>query len=482
MTDFVAILPEIIVALSAFSLLLISAWRGDRAASISVWVSVLALIGAAFGVAMGDNRGQVLAFDGFVIMDDFRRMIKVMILLAVAGSLCLAPSLWDKKGEGGGWPEYSVLVLLATLGMMVLVCANDWLALYAGIELQNIALYILVAIKRTEKTTGEAGLKLFMLGAFSSAIMLFGLSFLVGLGLGTGFGYTAAALTPLYHDPTLVGARLGIVFILAGFAFKISAAPFHMWVPDVYEGAPTSIAAFLSLAPKIAAFAALVAVLFGPLAPLMHIWRPLVIFLSAFSMVWGSLAGLRQTNLRRLMAYSGIANIGAILAGIACADTAGIQGGLLYLAIYFVANLGVFAVILSLKTDEGRPVETIQDMEGLSHNRPFLALGMTGVLFSLIGIPPLAGFFGKALVFLAVIKAGLWPLAVLGVLASVIAAFYYLRIVKVMYFSMPHGSGSAPMAASVFVVAVVLFLVVSFVLLPSPLIDSAKRGAESLLI
>ncbi|HAX90685.1 MAG TPA: hypothetical protein DCY07_00550 [Rhodospirillaceae bacterium] len=326
-----------------------------------------------------------------------------------------------------------------------------------------------------------------MLSAFSSAIMLFGLSFIYGASGGTGFVDTARVLAESQTLP--IGIVAGLGFVLTGFAFKISAVPFHMWTPDVYEGAPTPVTAFLAAAPKVAALALLAIILALPLALAAAVWKPVIIILSVASMVFGSFAGLMQTNLKRLMAYSAIANVGTIMVGLVCLDPMqgvicldGLRGILIYLALYFVGVIGVFSVLLVLRKD-GEPVEALTDLAGLSKTQPLLALAMAASLFSLAGVPPLAGFFGKYFVLLAAVKAGVWPLALVGVLTSVVAAGYYLRIVKIMYFDDAEASALDPVKDTALkaVVVLVSLSVLLFVLVPAPLMDAARHAAEGLL-
>ncbi len=479
-------LPEMTVACAAIALLLIGAFRGEKAGGLVTSAAAVSLLAAAL-VALGGESG--VAFFGMFAVDDYRRFVKVLLLIAAAGSLTLAPAFLggEKKGIK---PEYAVLVMLATLGMMLMISAHDWMALYVGLELQNLGLYVLTAFQREEKRSSEAGLKYFMLSAFSSAIMLFGLSLLYGFAGGTGFDDVGKMLA---QNPALpIGFVVGLVFVMAGFALKISAAPFHMWTPDVYEGAPLPVTAFLAAVPKIAALSLLAVVLGGPLIAAASVWQPILIVLAVASMALGSFAGLLQKNIKRLMAYSAIANVGTMLVGLVALDPArggmsvlGLQGVLIYLPVYCVATLGVFGVMAALCQGDA-PVESTEALAGLSQTHPWLAFVMAALLFSLAGVPPLAGFFGKYFVLLAAVKAELWPLALIGVLASVVAAGYYLRLIKIMYFDKKEGEAlvlAVPRSyAHNGVLALAALFVVLFVLWPAPVIEGARLAAERMLL
>ncbi len=330
--------------------------------------------------------------------------------------------------------EFPVLVLLAAVGMMMMVSASDLIALYLGLELQSLSLYVLAAIRRDDTRSSEAGLKYFVLGALSSGMLLYGASLLYGTTGATGFTEIAAAVAR--EGAGNLGLTVGLVFLLVGLAFKVSAVPFHMWTPDVYEGAPTPVTAFFAAAPKLAAMALLTRVVAGAFGGAADQWRQIIIFLSIASMLLGAFAAIGQTNIKRLMAYSSIGHVGYALVGLAAGGEQGLEGLLVYLAIYLVMTLGTFACILAMRRGDGM-VEDISSLSGLAETNLPLAFVLAMLLFSLAGVPPLAGFFAKFYVFAAAVKAGLYPLAVIGVLASVVAAFYYLRIVKVMFFDAP---------------------------------------------
>ncbi len=379
----------------------------------------------------------------------------------------------------GAWRfEYPVLVALATLGMMLMISANDLMALYVGLELQSLALYVVAAFQRDDVRSTEAGVKYFVLGSVASGMLLFGASLIYGFCGGTAFVQISRAL--LEGRGGEIGTIIGLVFVVAGLAFKVSAVPFHMWTPDVYEGAPTPVTALFAVAPKIAAMSLMVSVLMGPFKPLFVQWQQIIVVASVLSMAWGAFAAIRQHNIKRLMAYSSIGNVGYILLGLAAGSEKGIQSVVFYLAIYLVMTLGVFAIILLMKR-RGVMVEGISDLAGLSRSQPMMAFALLVFMFSLAGIPPLAGFWGKLYIFIAAVEAKLYVPAVLGVLASVVASYYYLRIVKVMYFDEPAEAFDRPVfgvnRAVAFAAAI---LVAVFSLAPQPLSLVAAVAAKGL--
>ena len=375
--------------------------------------------------------GKLTTFGGSFIVDDFARFLKILALIGSAATLILSAEFLADPSRRIF--EYSILVLLSTLGMMVLISAGDLIMLYLGLELMSLALYVVAASNRDNAKSTEAGLKYFVLGALSSGMLLYGASLIYGFTGTVSFaGIAAAAKTGS------VGIVFGLVFLLAGLCFKVSAVPFHMWTPDVYEGAPTPVTAFFASAPKVAALAVFTRVALTAFPGIVSQWQQIVVFVAIASMVLGSFAAIGQKNIKRLMAYSSIGHMGFALVGLAAGTAEGAQGVLVYIAIYVAMTLGSFAVILTMKRN-GQHVENISDFAGLSRTNPLLAFFFAMLLFSLAGIPPLAGFFAKWYVFVAAIKAGLFTLAVVGVLASVVGAFYYLTIIKVMYFDEPLG-------------------------------------------
>ncbi len=420
--------PELLVAISALVLLMVGAYGGPKVSSLVTWLAVAVLAVAGFLVWQS---GEGNVFGGGYVNDAFAKFMK---LLTVIGALVsLAMSVDFAKRENFDQFEFPILVLLATLGMMLMVSANNMLALYMGLELQSLALYVVAAINRDNLKSTEAGLKYFVLGALSSGMLLYGISLVYGFTGQIGFDAIAQALS---GGERQVGLLFGLVFILAGLAFKISAVPFHMWTPDVYEGAPTPVTAFFASAPKMAAMAMLVRVVMDGFKPITHDWQQVIVFISIASMVLGAFAAIGQTNIKRLMAYSSIGHVGFALVGLAAGSQAGVQGVATYMIIYLVMTLGTFAFILSMRTKDNQ-VEQISDLAGLSKTNPVRALILTVLMFSLAGIPPLAGFFAKWYVFLAAIQADLLTLSIIGVLASVVGAFYYLRIIKIMWFDEP---------------------------------------------
>jgi NADH-quinone oxidoreductase subunit N len=329
--------------------------------------------------------------------------------------------------------EYPILVMLASVGMMMMISANDLISLYVGLELQSLSLYVVAAIDRDSARSSEAGLKYFVLGALSSGMLLYGASLVYGFTGTTTFPEIAAALNA---SGSSLGLVFGLVFIIAGLAFKVSAVPFHMWTPDVYEGAPTPVTAFFAAAPKIAAMALFVRVMISPFAAVVQDWQQILVFVSIASMVLGAFAAIGQNNIKRLLAYSSIGHMGFALVGLASGSQEGAQGVIVYMMIYLISTLGVFACVLAMRR-KGQHLEQISDLAGLAHNNKALAFVFAMLMFSLAGIPPLAGFFGKYFVFLAAVKSGLYALAIIGVVASVVGAYYYLRIVKIIYFDEP---------------------------------------------
>jgi NADH-quinone oxidoreductase subunit N len=371
--------------------------------------------------------------------------------------------------------EYPVLIVIATLGMMMMISANDLIALYLGLELQSLALYVVAAINRDSVRSTEAGLKYFVLGALSSGMLLYGASLVYGFTGQTSFAGIAAVLAA---SETSLGLIFGLVFLIAGLAFKVSAVPFHMWTPDVYEGAPTPVTAFFAAAPKVAAMTMFIRVVVGPFAPVAGDWQQIIAFIAIASMLLGAFAAIGQSNIKRLMAYSSIGHMGFALVGLAAGSEAGVQGVVIYLLIYLAMTLGAFACILSMRRRDAM-VEDISDLAGLSKTNPIMAFMLAMILFSLAGIPPLAGFFAKFYVFLAAIEANLYALAVIGVLASVVGAYYYLRIIKIMYFDEPaEGFESMPMELRL-VLGVSGAFVLLFVFIAGQVGDAAAMAART---
>ncbi|MES3095093.1 NADH-quinone oxidoreductase subunit NuoN [Sphingomonas aerolata] len=425
-------LPELVLALGAIALMLVSAWGGDTSTRAVSIASVFVLVGA--GIALvGPASSGGYAFDGLYRADAFGAFAKVLIYIASAVAIMMAPSFFARSQGEDLRPEYPVLILLSACGMGIMVSASDMLTLYVGLELQSLAAYVLASFMRRDGRSAEAGLKYFVLGALASGILLYGISLVYGFSGTTLFSGIADA----YAGTKSLGLLFGLVFVFSGLAFKISAVPFHMWTPDVYEGAPTPVTAFFASAPKVAAMAMAVRVAIEAMGPATDQWRQIVIFAALASIILGAVAAIGQTNVKRLLAYSSINNVGFALIGLAAGTPEGVSGVLMYLTIYVAMTLGSFLVVLQMRGDDGQPVETIASLAGMSRTRPGLAAALAIFMFSLAGIPPLFGFYAKFAVFSAAVDAGLFPLAVVGIAASVIGAYYYLRVVKTMYFDDP---------------------------------------------
>jgi|SRR5579883_406192 len=474
--DFLPALPEIFLATAAMALLLLGAFQHGRHVAREVsWLSVVVLI---ITIALVDSRGfeRQVSLYGLFVTDGFSVFMKTLVLIGSALSIIL--SMRFNEREGIARFEYPVLVLLSTTGMMVMVSANDLISLYVGFELQSLALYVVASFQRDVVRSTEAGLKYFVLGALSSGVMLYGISMVYGFAGSTSFDTLAHSFDA--SSGASIGLIIGIVFIMVGLAFKVSAVPFHMWTPDVYEGAPTPVTAFFSVAPKIAAMALFIRVMVYPFGDLIEQWRQVVWFISVLSMALGSFAAINQRNIKRLMAYSSIGHVGYALIGLAAGNETGVRGILIYMAIYLFMNVGTFAVILSMRR-QGQMVEGIDDLAGLSRSHPALALAMGIFMFSMAGIPPLAGFFAKFYIFMAAINAGLYVLAVIGVVTSVVGAYYYLRIVKIMYFDEPAGAFDAHQSREVQAVMLVTALIILFfTILPSPIVSGADAATAAL--
>lgn len=432
--DLAPALSELILAAGALALLMLGVFGGRR---ITPYVTALAvallavaalplLLPAQFGITDGTT------FHGAFVLDGFARYMKLLTLLG--SGFAIAMSVAFARNEHFERFEYPVLIVLATVGMMLMLSANDMITLYLGVELQSLALYVIAAFNRDSVRSTEAGLKYFVLGSVSSGMLLYGMSLVYGFTGQTGFPEIASTVAS--HGGSSLGLIFGLVFVLAGLAFKVSAVPFHMWTPDVYEGAPTPVTAFFAAAPKIAAMGMLTRVVVGAFEPVTHDWQQIIVFVSIASMVLGAFAAIGQNNIKRLMAYSSIAHMGYALMGLAAGTALGVQSMLVYMAIYVTMNIGTFAFIMSMERD-GRPVTDIKSLAMLGERDSLRALAMLVLLFSLAGVPPMLGFFGKWGVVVAAVDGGLTWLAIAGVVASVISAFYYLRIVFYMYFGEP---------------------------------------------
>ncbi|WP_449257461.1 NADH-quinone oxidoreductase subunit NuoN [Bosea sp. (in: a-proteobacteria)] len=465
-------LPEIILAIGAIAMVLVGAIQRERAARLLEGVALILLAATLVLVITGE--GRATTFNGGFVVDAFARFMKVLTLIGAGAAILLASS--PLRRDGVMRFEFPVLVVLATIGMMMMISANDLIGLYVGIELQSLALYVVAAFDRDSARSTEAGLKYFILGTLSSGMLLYGGSLVYGFTGTVSFTGIAAATQGGHAG---LGLIFGIVFIAAGVVFKISAVPFHMWTPDVYEGAPTPVAAFFASAPKMAAMAMVVRIFIGAFPGAIHDWRQIIVFISIASMALGAFAAIGQRNIKRLLAYSSIANMGFALVGLAAGTPDGVQGVITYMAVYLATTLGAFACVLMMRRD-GKLVEDMSELAGLSRTNPWMAFAYSMMMFSLAGIPPLAGFWAKFYVFLAAIDAKLYVLAVVGVLTSVVGAYYYLRIVKLIYFDEPKPAfenGDLGVRTVLFVSAL---FVLALSLVPAPLFNSAAAAAKSL--
>jgi NADH-quinone oxidoreductase subunit N len=464
-------LPELILSVGAIALMLVAAWGGGAAARAINWLAIALLLGAA--VATSQTSG--VAFDGLYRADAFSTYAKILVFISAAVALLLSPRWFEQEERLRA--EYPVLILFAAAGMGMMVSATNLLTLYVGIELNSLASYVLASFVRKDERTAEAGLKYFVLGALASGILLYGMSLLYGFSGSTDYAGIAAAL----KDGVNLGELFGIVFLLSGIAFKISAVPFHMWTPDVYEGAPTPVTTFFASAPKVAAIAMLVRVSITALGGATGQWQQILIVMALASIVLGAVGAIGQTNIKRLLAYSSINNVGFALVGLAAGTEQGVAAILSYMAIYVIMTLGIFACVLQMRDQEGRHVEDIASLSGLSQNNKALAAAMAILMFSLAGIPPLFGFWGKLLVFQAAVAAGLLPLAAIGIAASVIGAYYYLRVIKVMYFDPPAAEYRPVQSyAEAGVILVSALLLVVGYLLNGPLAVASGAAAKAL--
>jgi len=464
--------PELILAVGALVLLMIGVFNGDKSAPTVTGLAVALLIASGLWLLIASPEGE--AFGGAYLADPFARFMKV---LALIGSIvAMIMTVGNARSEHLDRFEYPVLLLLATLGILLMISANDMISLYMSLELQSLALYVIAAINRDSLRSTEAGLKYFVLGALSSGMLLYGMSLVYGFTGNTGFDEIAKVLA---EETRSLGVVIGLVFVLTGLCFKISAVPFHMWTPDVYEGAPTPVTAFLAAAPKVGAMAILVRVVSDAFQPVIADWQQIIVFISLASMLLGSFAAIGQKNIKRLMAYSSIGHMGYALVGLAAGNQSGVSGVIIYMAVYMVMTLGTFACIIAMRRKEGETVEGIDDLAGLSQTNPFMAVALTALMFSLAGIPPLAGFFGKYFVFLAAIEAKLYALAIIGILSSVVGAYYYLRVVKVIWFDEPKGEFDRVSTELRLVFGLSGLFVLAYLFFGGPVGTAAEAAAKS---
>lgn len=472
------IFPELLLALGALVLLLVGVYSGERSYFTVTGLAIALILATGLVIIISPKVG---IFGGnALILDGFSRYMKILMLVGALFALIM--SVGFAKAEKFAKFEFPVLVLLAALGMMLMISAGNMLTLYMGLELHSLALYVLAACNRDNVKSSEAGLKYFVLGALSSGMLLYGISLIYGFTGQIGFKEIAQVLN---GQAPQIGVIFGIVFVLAGLAFKISVVPFHMWTPDVYEGAPTPITAFFASAPKVAAMALIIRVIVSAFLPLsgehgvMPAWQQILVFMSIASMVLGAFAAIGQSNIKRLMAYSSISHMGYALVGLAAGSVIGVQGVMLYMTVYVAMIIGSFAFILGMRTRDGN-VESIYDLAGLARTNPFMAIVMTIMLFSLASVPPMAGFFAKWAAFSAAVHAGLIPLVVIGMIASVISAFYYLRVIKIMWFDEAK-TGFMPLPNELkFILAISGIFVLFYVFFGISLTQIAEKAAASL--
>jgi len=465
-------LPEIVLSLCAMAILIFGVLRKPDPAFICTMLALGALMLAGV-LAVSAPYGS--AYRGLFVVDGFGTYMKLLILVGAGLSAVLALD-WNVQA-GISRFEFPVLILLSTVGMMIMSSTSSLMTLYLGLELQSLALYVLCAFDRDNIRSAESGLKFFVLGALASGLLLYGISLAYGFAGTMQFGELAQALSdPSKASPGLV---VGVVFIVAGLAFKVSAVPFHMWTRDVYEGAPTPVTAFMSTAPKVAAIALLLRALEVPFGHLTPQWTGLIVLVSIASMLLGSLAAIGQTNIKRLMAYSSIGHMGYALVGLAVGTAEGVRGVLVYMATYVFMSIGVFACIIAMRR-RGRALEQISDLAGLSRTDPAMALAMAVLMWSMAGLPPFSGFFGKLYVFLPAVQSGYWTLAIIGILTSAVGLFYYLRVIKVMYVDTAVAPFDARSPSLSFVLGVGTIVTALFFLTPAPIVNAAERAARVL--
>ena len=478
LNDLVVIIPEVFLMISAIILLMVGSFSKKNSAKVVVYFSVLTLITISFlEIVLPWN--NELIFNQSLVQNGFSRFVKSIIFLSSAFVMVLS-SRWLIKYDDKAF-EYPILILFSTLGMSFMVSANDLITLYLAIELQSLPLYVMASFKKDNIESGEAGIKYFVLGALSSSLFLFGASLVYGF---TGSVEFLEISKSIVSSDINTGIIVGIVFILSGLIFKISAVPFHMWTPDVYEGSATPVTAFFATAPKMAAMSMLVNILYGPFSGAFESWQQIIIFVSIASMSLGSFVAIKQTNIKRLLAYSSIAHMGFALIGLASPlSSLGVQALLIYMLIYLVTNLGVFACIISLETTEGKTVSKISDLSGLSKSYPLISFSMAMLMFSFAGIPPLAGFFGKYLIFRSAIENGLIELAIFGLVVSVVGAYYYIKVIKIMYFDEPDiqliksSSKGLNITNTISTIFVVFFLLIYTLI---PIAEMANLAASSI--
>jgi len=477
--NYLPALPEIFLGGSSLILLMIGVFIGNKSTAVITWITSLIFLAALVIVLVMDNKTQT-TFGGLFIIDTFSTFMKSIVLIGAAMTLIVG--MGYVKREGMNRFEFPILILFATTGMLLMISANDLIALYVGLEMQSLSLYIVATFKRESVRSTESGLKYFVLGALSSGLLLYGASLVYGFSGATSFEAIGNSVSDIMLSGDLsIGLLIGLVFIAAALAFKVSAVPFHMWTPDVYEGAPTPVTAFFSAAPKIAAMAVLIRIFMDPFYDAFEQWQQIIIFISIASMVLGAFAAILQKNIKRLLAYSSIGHVGYALVGLAAGSEDGIRGVLVYLAIYMVMTIGAFGCVLAMRR-RGQMIENIDDLAGLSKSNPAMAIVFSIFMFSMAGIPPLAGFFGKLYVFMAAVNADLIGLAIIGVLTSVVGAYYYIRIVKVIYFDKAKDSFDKPIGIEITAILGITGIITAlFFAYPSPILEGASAAALSII-
>jgi NADH-quinone oxidoreductase subunit N len=468
------IYPELAMVLLGLFFLLVGVFRKSDGMGFITLAAIGTMAIAAWLIHSTQGGPPTTTFGTLFMVNSFTSFAKQLSLLGAALTLIMV-NAWCHEARIARF-EIPLLVLFSTVGMMLMISANDLIALYVGLELQSLSLYVLAAVNRDDIKSTEAGVKYFVLGALASGLLLYGASLVYGFAGTTTFNGIAAAVQ---SGPVNLGVLIGVVFVIAGLAFKVSAVPFHMWTPDVYEGAPTPITAFFSVAPKIAGLALFLRVLVGPFGGMLAQWQQVVVAISLLSMAWGAFAAIVQRNIKRLMAYSSIGHVGYALIGLATGTVEGARGMLFYMLIYIVMNVGTFACIMAMRIN-GKAVEDIAALSGLSRSRPGMAAALAALMFSMAGIPPLAGIWGKFYIFMAAVNAGLVPLAVLGVLASAVGAFYYLRIVKIMYFDEPAPVLDRPATSVALLYGLSSAAMLGLFIVPAPFVTGASIAAKSL--
>jgi NADH-quinone oxidoreductase subunit N len=482
--DLAPAITEVFLACAGVALLMVGVFRGESndthrlVFSLTVMVLVLGIFLLLFGETQ-----TAQTFGGHYVTDPFAVFMKALILGGAALCLIMSPGALEREGILRF--EYPVLALFATLGMLMMVSANSLLALYLALELESLPLYVMAAFHRDQARSSEAGLKFFVLSALASGLLLYGCSLIYGFTGTLSFDRLAQALAPAADGQLEIstGVLIGLVFVAVGLAFKLAAVPFHMWTPDVYEGAPTPVTMFIAAAPKVAAIGLALRVFYQPFGEWAEQWQQIIVFISVASMLLGAFAAIGQNNLKRLLAYSSIGHMGFALVGFSAGTSLGVRGVLVYVAIYVTMTVGAFGCLMAMRR-QGTATENVEDLSGLAGNQPLLAAAFGALLFSLAGIPPFAGFFAKLYVFIAAIQAGLIPLAVIGVLASVVGAFYYIRIVKIMYFDEAKEAFDQPIGREIAIItgaAAVFNLVFALPWLVTPLLRQAEIAAMALV-